>query len=243
MKTLRKEWAYREYVNREDLVIHAPYEPEMDFYNLVASGNETEVKKILEEDFLQKKGLGKLSNNMLRNGLYHFAITAALIARNCIKNGMSVEEAYSLSDFYIQKADRLSTTEAITKLHDEMVLDYTNKMFLLNKPQSYSRPVIKCINYIYSHLHVNITLTKLSRHVMLSENYLSRLFKKETGQTVTEYISSKKIETAKNMLEYSDYTISEIALILCYPSQSYFTECFRKATGTTPLKYRTHSSY
>ena len=52
------------------------------------------------------------------------------------------------------------------------------------------------------------------------------------------YIAYQKLETAKNMLKNSDYTCSEIALILAYPSQSYFTECFRKELGVTPKKYR-----
>lgn len=234
---LKQEWVYKEYVNREDLFIHAPFEPEADFYQNVAHGNEKEVKKIINEDFLAKKGLGKLSNNNVRNGIYHFIITAALIARECIKNGMTMEEAYSLSDFYIQKADCLTDTASITKLHDEMALDYTERMYKLKNKIIYSKSIIKCINYIYAHLHTKIELYELADLVHLSPTYLSKLFKKETGTTITNYISNSKIETAKNMLSYSEYSISEIALILAYPSQSYFTEIFRKATGTTPRKY------
>lgn len=232
------EWVYREYVNREDLLIHAPYEPEMDFYSAVSSGNEKEVREYLKEDFLKKEGLGKLSKDAVRNGIHHFTITAALIARECIKSGMTIEEAYSMSDFYIQKADTAKSTAEITRLHDEMCLAYAKKMRQLKRATIYSKPIINCVNYIYTHLHTRITLDDLAEVSGLSPAYLSRLFKSETGQTVSAYISYHKLETAKKMLEYSDYTPAQIALILAYPSQSYFTECFRKATGVTPKKWR-----
>lgn len=235
---LRREWAYREYVNRENLIIHASIEPEMDFYSAVALGREDAVKRFNKEDFLRKEGLGVLSKDSRRNGIYHFVITAALLARECIKSGLSVEEAYSLSDFYIQKADRASSLEEITALHDDMALAYTDKMRALRKKGIYSKPVVKCINFIYSNLHLRITTDMLCKETGLSRSYLSTLFKKETGLTISEYISSRKIETAKNMLLYSDYTPAQISQILGYPSQSYFTECFRKSVGTSPAAWR-----
>ena len=239
MKNLHQEKLYKEYVSRELLFTHASLEPEMDFYNAVASGNEALVRSYLKEDFLKKEGLGTLSNDLLMNARYHFAITAALVARSCIKQGLSMEESYSMSDFYIQQADIAGNTTAITHLHDEMALDYCRKMFSLKKDHIYSKPVIACINYIYSHLHTCITLTDLSALVKLSPSYLSRLFKKETGIGVARYIMEQKLETAKNMIEYSDYSLSEISSILAFPSQSHFTECFRKYTGTTPSKWNT----
>ena len=53
-KGLQNEWIYKEYINRENLLVHAPYEPEMDFYTLVASGKEKEVREYLKEDFIKK---------------------------------------------------------------------------------------------------------------------------------------------------------------------------------------------
>ena len=67
-----KEWIYRENVNREDLVLHAPYEPEMEFYNAVKSGDTAKVKTYLKQDFTSTPGLGRLSDNDLRNFRYHF---------------------------------------------------------------------------------------------------------------------------------------------------------------------------
>ena len=64
---------------------------------------------------MDKKGLGKLSDNALQNFKYHFVITTAIVARYCIKGGMELPKAYSISDFYIQKADRMKRIEDVKK--------------------------------------------------------------------------------------------------------------------------------
>ena len=53
-----------------------------------------------------------------------------------------------------------------------------------------------------------------------------------------EYIHKEKIKEAKYLLQHSDYTLTEITLFLNYPSQSYFTQIFRRYTGWTPLQFR-----
>jgi len=196
------------------------------------------VKKLCQENLADKKGLGVLSLDPVQNLKYHFAITAAMLARYCIEGGMDLSDSYSLSDFYIQKADKAKTKEEITELHNTMSLDYTKKMRNLRKRTITSMPVAKAVDYIYDHLHTRITIEELSSYVNLNPSYLSRVFKKEMGVSVSRYIRMKKIETAKNMLVYSDFTPSEIASILAFPSQSYFSEVFRKEVGTTPLEYK-----
>lgn len=240
--SISREWVYSEYINREALTVHAPFEKEMDFYSAVRSGNTQKVNDYLTREFSATEGLGALSDNPLRNMKYHFIITAAMLARSCIEAGLPLEPAYSLSDFYINKADKAADLSTLDDLHDRMVRAYTGLMQKRQSVAVYSKPVVKCINYIYSHLHTRITMTVLADETGLSAGYLSRLFKKETGQTVSAYVEFLKIETAGNMLRYSDYSPGEIAMIMGFPSQSYFTERFRKQTGTTPGKYsRTQS--
>ena len=72
--------------------------------------------------------MGVLSKNAVTNMKYHFVITTAMITRLCKQNGMEMEQAFRLSDFYIQKLDGIHTVEEVQSLHDEMVMDYTEKM-------------------------------------------------------------------------------------------------------------------
>ncbi len=91
---------------------------------------------------------------------------------------------------------------------------------------------------IYSHIKDRITIEDLADEFGVSASYLSRLFKKETGVSVSEYIREQKIAIAKNLLRFSDYSMIEIANRLSFSSQSHFIQQFREAVGITPKKYR-----
>ena len=78
----------------------------------------------------------------------------------------------------------------------------------------------------------------LADYVKLNPSYLSRLFKQTTGVPVSVYIQSKKVADARNMLKYTDFSVSAIASILAFPTQSYFIEVFKKYEGMTPKQYR-----
>lgn len=235
---IKKELAFQEFVRRENNLIRAPYTPEQEFYSVIKSGNMAKVQLLCQESLLSKKGLGTLSIHSLQNIKYHFAITAALVARYCMEGGMELTTAYSLSDLYIQKADSCTKPEEVAALHPVMCLDYAKRMKFLRKNKVTSRHIAACIDYICDNLHTRITIETLASSVGLNSSYLSRLFKKEVGITVSQYIRDKKLETAQNMLIYSNYTPSQISSVLAFPNQSYFTEIFHKKTGMTPLKFR-----
>ena len=193
----------------------------------------------IAEPFHQKEGFGTLSQDPLQNLKYHFTITVALVARYCIAGGMNLADAYSLSDYYIRLADEATDPKEITALHDEMCITYTTRMAGLGSaPRVHSKTILKAVNYISEHLHTRITVDVLCRVTNLSASHLSRLFKAETGYAISQYITNKKLETAKAMLLSSDYSIAEISVSLAFPSQSYFTNVLKKDCGMTPKQYR-----
>ena len=70
-ENLQKEQLYREFVQREENLIHAPYNPELEFYSCIREGNVEKIKQLCNEPLTDKKGLGKLSENELQ----HFKIS------------------------------------------------------------------------------------------------------------------------------------------------------------------------
>lgn len=235
----QQEWYQQETKDSEEERTHRPQNEENSFYQAVSSGDIDAVRKNCEQQrFTDMEGVGLLSRNPIVNLKYHFVITTALIARLCINNGMEMEQAFRLSDFYILKLDLLQTTQDIAALHDRMVLDYTGKMRLLRKNCGTSKPVTACIEYIYSHIKERITIEDLAAYTGLSTSYLSRLFKEEIGISVSDYIREQKIEKSQNLLKYCDYSLIEIANYLSFSSQSHFIQQFKKLVGMTPKKYR-----
>lgn len=163
-------------------------------------------------------------------------LTAA--SRIAIAGGMDAERAYNISDLYILKVDTVQTVDEVKALHADMFAFYTKEMAALDKAEVYSKLVVLCMDCIYNHLHETIRAGGLAAQVRLNRSYLSTLFKKETGQSISAYILSKRMELARNMLRFSEYSCAEIAAILAFSSQSHFIRVFRSQTGYTPKAFR-----
>ena len=231
-----KALMHRSFMNREYSFKHSPFEQEFEFYDCVKNGDIDSVKKLMTP--LGGSGAGVLSEDPLRNLKYHFVITIAMMTRFCVEGGMEMETAYTLSDLYILKADRCQSEESIHKVHNEAVLDFTMQMQKVFRANIYSKPVIMTMDYIYDHLHSRITVEEIAGAVSLSTAYLSRLFHKEVGVTISTYIAVKRVETAQNMLRYSDHTSLDISNYLAFTSHSHFISTFKKYTGMTPNEFR-----
>ena len=235
----KDEWLLLEANDDIDEIEHREPTEEFLFYRAVASGDVETVRKNCEQGrFVEEEGVGVLSRDPVTNLKYHFVITTAMITRLCRQSGMELEQAFRLSDFYIQKLDDLHTEEEVHSLHDEMVMDYTQKMGQYYRSDTNSKHINACKEYIYSHIKDRITIEDLADALGVSASYLSRLFKKETGISVSAYIRAQKIDMAKNLLRFSDYSMIEIANRLSFSSQSHFIQQFREVVGMTPKKYR-----
>ena len=230
---------YRLYIQRQEEFIRHDYHTEFRQYNRIKSGDIEGVRerfKIARKNL--QEGRGVLSDNPLRNMIYHLVVSAAVISRMCIDGGMDVDTAYTLSDIYIRAADEAKEIEEVLDLIADMQIDYATRMKELNKKNAISIHVRRSIDFIYDNLHKQITVNELAEREHLSAGYFSRLFVKEMGMNVNQYINETKIKTAQNMLRYSDFSLMDISLSLGYSSQSAFSASFKKITGMSPKVYR-----
>lgn len=234
-----KELNHLLFVQRENDISHSPYEHELNYYEVIKAGNVEALRHAIDTYPIQNMaGRGILSQDPLRNIVYHTIISAAMIARFCIEGGLHTELAYGLSDIYIQMLDKASAVEQVAEIHKDMCIDYAKRMKALRNERIYAKQIVRCIDFIYENLQKRITVDMLARHVALNRSYLSRLFLSQTGRTISEYIRDLRIEAAQNMLKFSDYSCLNIANYLAFSSQSHFILVFRKRLGVTPEEYR-----
>ena len=83
-----------------------------------------------------------------------------------------------------------------------------------------------------------VSLEQMQERYHFSLSYLNRIFKKETGITIKQYILDRRMEKARKMLEQTDLTVTEVAERMGYESSAYFITSFRKYYGITPLQAR-----
>lgn len=87
-------------------------------------------------------------------------------------------------------------------------------------------------------IYQKITIGDVAKHVGLSDSQLNRLFKQQFGSTVYAYILSSKIGTAKSLLRGTSMSVSEIAFLLKFSDEHYFTNIFKQKTQMTPTQFR-----
>lgn len=116
------------------------------------------------------------------------------------------------------------------------ILDYLRGLDEYQNNQK-SQVVELAAQYLRNHLGEDITVKTLAGIVHLNPSYLSVLFKKEMGETISDYVNRLRIEKAKMLLQQGAKVV-DIAKQIGYQNPSYFSNQFRKATGRTPADYR-----
>ena len=235
-KITPKELHYIEFVNRENNFVHPTYTEDMKQYEMIRSGDLNAIEEGRKN--FNPEIQGRISDDPLQNVRYLFVASAAIACRYAIAGGMPHTEAFNASDLFIRKMDHSSSIEEMKELHNEMFAYYTEGVIRSRKQSVIALPVVRCIDYIYDHLNERITVQDLALYTGLNVSYLSTLFKQETGSSVSGYIRKKKIDTACNILKYSDYSCGEVSAALAFSSQSHFIKVFRELTGYTPNDYR-----
>lgn len=231
-------YVYELFENREDAREHTPYSQELAILHCVREGNYQQLEATFKA--LPETKYGKMSDNPLRQLFYGCITSTTLVTRYAIEGGMDEEAAFTLSDVYIKKMENCRSLFELHMLNEKMVVDFTTEVAKAKERAqiTYIEPVQQCIDYIFLNLHQKISLELLSKQVNLTPKYLSNLFHKETGKTLSSFIEEKRIEESKNMLIYSRYSYSQISSYLSFNSHSYFTSVFKKNTGMTPKEFR-----
>ncbi len=222
--------------NSEIGFAHTSHMVDMLQYEYLKEGNPKAVEasvRVFRADIQ-----GHLSDDPLRNLKYLFIINTGLASRYAVEGGLDLEKAYAISDLYINKVDSINKPDEVYVLQKEMIAHYTTQVALSKKEHIFSKPIIKSMEYIHTHITEPIKLKDVATYVGLNTNYLTTLFKKETMKTPYTYILEKKVEIAKSMLKHSDKSYSHIASSLAFSSQSHFTKVFKEQTGYTPRSYR-----
>lgn len=229
--------------NQENTSMHNPYDQEIREVTSIRNGNPETLKNSWGEDYIGH--LGILAKTPLRNNQNLAIVLVTLASRAAIEGGVMPEIAYSLSDSYINKIEEASNAEGALQLGRQAELQYTLLVKEIKETKSIEKKspatkstVSRCKDYICTHLHEKISTKDIAHALFMNANYLSALFRRSEGMTISEYILLEKIKLVKNMLIYSHYSYSQIASYLGFCSQSYLGEKFKKITGITLNQFR-----
>lgn len=173
----------------------------------------------------------------LRNLKNYCVICNTLMRKAAERGGVHPVHIDSMSGSFARKIEASSNTEACYALLGDMLRSYS-RLVRTHAIQKYSSIIQKVTTYIEMNLAGDLNLNSIAEKQQVTGAYLSALFKKETGSTITGYITDRRMKAALQLLIGTRLQIQAIAQMCGFNDPNYFGKQFKKLYGTTPANYR-----
>lgn len=173
----------------------------------------------------------------VRNAKNYAIILNTLLRKATEEGGVHPIHIDKISSTFAKKIELQTSEKGISQLFKEMVRKYA--LTVKNHPlKGYSKMVRRVMIQVDTDLASDLSLSSQAILLNVNPNYLSTVFKKETGHTLTEYVTGKRIEHAVFLLNSTNMQIQTIAQYCGIPDICYFTKTFKKYIGKSPTEYR-----
>lgn len=210
------------------------YAFENEILDAVAMGSESKLNKlsaVFNESFFERRVAAPV-----RNAKNYGIIMNTLLRKAAERGGVHPVQLDKISSEFALKIELFTSVEQGNELMTEMFKAYCR--LVREKASSYSPLVKSVVTAIDSDLSAELSLSALASELNVSSVYLSTVFKKETGKTVTEYINEKRISYAKHLLRTTSLQIQTVSLHCGIMDVHYFSKLFKQKTGMTPSAFR-----
>ncbi len=141
-----------------------------------------------------------------------------------------------LEKTYLTRLNACHTAPNLKSAVVSMIGETSNRITAINRPMN--QLAKKSMSFVKAHLADDISLEVIAAAVNTNPSYLSRIFKKECGETLSEYITRLRIEKAKELLVLPDQLVYLVSESVGYHDSTYFSTIFKKYTGMSPTEYR-----
>ncbi|MGN6714997.1 response regulator transcription factor [Anaerocolumna jejuensis] len=140
-------------------------------------------------------------------------------------------------DAYLKQ---LSIIDSVYELNETFhsLLKNAVEVLIKNAAFTCTPEMKKILNYITENLQEEISLDTIAAFVNMNSSYFSRYFKSKTGGNFIDFLTSMRIEKAKELLAETDLSIEEISAMVGHVNKAYFTKVFKKVTGVNPGEFR-----
>ena len=222
--------------------IYRRYEAENQFLRCIESGDTDNVMIAY-----QNMNLSGLSNNRYINAVYQepavgMGMLRALCRKAAENGGAPLVEINEITQRSVQRMVAHPDLSDMMGIMNDTIMELTAAVRDSKQQyRNYSPSIRKAAEYLRRNYSQKISLDDLAGHVGMSSAHLSRLFKKESGMTVTDYLSNLRCIEASRLLRESQHSIQDIAAYVGYLDNNYFVKVFKKQFGMTPSEYRNQS--
>ena len=224
-------------VDSENSFLNTTFWNVMPLFLLVRRGETEALRENLHIE-LERFPAGRITRDERKQLEYLTVSLVNTFMIAAIQGGVYPPEANAVADKALRRLSQLRSTADIPALVSDAAVQLCGLVRASNHQDTGNPHVEKAKHYLSDHLTQEIRTEDVASAVGVSPYHLSRLFKALTGMTMREYLTRERIEAAKQLLAASDRSIPQIASLLRFCDQSYFTLTFRRQTGMTPGQYR-----
>ncbi|MBQ7373061.1 MAG: helix-turn-helix transcriptional regulator [Clostridia bacterium] len=175
--------------------------------------------------------------DMLREMKNYCIISNTLFRKAAEKGGVHPYFLDELSSAFAMRIERLTSSNSCVDTLKEIALSY-GQAVVDHNTKKYSPIVEKTAVFIWNNFQDQLSLSVIANIQNVSKGYLSAIFKKETGKTVTDFIREVRIKNAIRLLQNTVLKIQTICHLCGYLDFQYFSKHFKRVTGKSPREYR-----
>ena len=251
-KLSEKEIQYRvEHTEKNRMmngVISTGYDFERKLRLAIMKGDKHKLREMLvpkgnDSIDIARRGQGFVIWDRINSNTRNHSLSNAITILNTIFR-ISAENAgippvylHSVSDSIARLIDKAEDSDTLLNIIEQMIESYCDVINRMNI-ENHSYRITRVQKHIVTHLTEDLHLEELAEIAGTTPQHLSRLFRKECGMTITQYIRKQRINEAKWMIQSSDEPMFSIAESIGFSSQNYFCTVFLKETGMTPSQFK-----
>ncbi|XEC95423.1 helix-turn-helix domain-containing protein [Paenibacillus tarimensis] len=218
-----------DYNKPASLPLAAPNWPEWSA--LIEQGKKQELLLRIEEVFHQLQ-VEQVDHSYLAQ--FYFGLVH-LVFQSLQKRSVSTAEVYPQGEW--RDGEQAMKSLGAMKVWTRQFVGRAAEI-LGGRDKEVSVTIAKVQRYIEENLHLDMNREELAGHVYLNPAYLSRLFRKETGKSLTDFMVDLRMAKARTELERTNIKISDVAVNVGYSNFSHFSKQFKRTSGLTPQEYR-----
>jgi AraC-like DNA-binding protein/ligand-binding sensor protein len=211
-----------------------PIEKEYELLNAISRGDKPESQRLLNEILGYIFFSSGQNPAVIRARVLELVV---LISRAALDGGADVDRIFDLDFTYLNQIQKMRSVDDIAHWLSRVMVRFTDLVFNLADVK-HADVMMKALKHINARFTEPITLDEVAAAVSLSPTYFSKIWNEEMKCRFTAWLNKLRVERAKLLLRTTDTALVEIAVLLGYDDQSYFTKVFKKLVGQSPGRYR-----
>ena len=211
------------------------YRYENELMHLVSKGLVYRAENMLS--LFSEYTIEQRAQDRVRDFKNYAIICNTLLRKAAESGGVHPFEINRISTDYAHLIENSLTEHKVKSAMLQMLRSYCRAV-RKQRMRSYSLPIQKAIVFIESNLSGTLTLKTIAGEQNLNPSYLSDLFHRETGQTIVQFITEKRLDIASKLLEDTRLSIQSVAQMCGINDVNYFSKLFKKAYGISPIKHK-----